>query len=227
MLESSTSEPQSIVDLCHFEPKCVKKFTLEMSSEKAPKVLFRIPIRTMNEKSFDQLHHLESLTLTHYDIDLAWLSPLTKLQRLSLRNCSLTNLDAGQFAEKKQLIYLNLGGCDIEKIEPDLFTHCGRLETLILDFNRLKHLHKDTFKPLMNLEVLSLSENRLPTIEPDLFACLPNLRSLELDGNAFRTLDSHLFDENKKLRDLCIGMTIFLVNYLLYNHFEVFFVVVV
>ena len=104
--------------------------------------------------------------------------------RLTVLDCPLKTLIAGQFVNFTGLTYLHLEDVELTKIEVGAFDFIEFIDTVHIVKNyRLKHLQKDVFKGLDNITSLDISENNIETIDVNVFKKMKNLKNLTIASN--------------------------------------------
>jgi hypothetical protein len=127
---------------------------------------------------------------------------LDNLQKLVLRECNVSSVDAEAFDGLRIVIEIDLSNNLIRDLERGTFDETERLRVLVLNQNRLQKLDDDLFHDLIFLQKIELSDNRLAQIGQKTFWNLPGLQTLTLDGNQLTKLDVRSFQNLPKLGSL-------------------------
>lgn len=139
--------------------------------------------------------NLISLTLDHNKwkiIRSDVFSPLTEMERSSLRSAAVEQIDLKFEYPLHKLTLLQLHGNEISEIEDYSFYGLNRLENLCLIGNQLTVIRRKTFAGLPKLGILDLEQNRIRTIE-DGALDLPQLQFLILARNELKRLSNDIF----------------------------------
>ncbi|XP_063218769.1 leucine-rich repeat-containing protein 15-like [Bacillus rossius redtenbacheri] len=161
----------------------------------------------LSENAFGNATRLRNLVLTGNCLsasDLAVaLSPLTRLHKLSLRNCCLTRLPSDTFHRFQHLEQLDISHNPLNDAFTGLLNPLTALEYLDMGFSNLTYVAKNTFSKMTHLKHLILSGNQLVELESGLFQNLTRLEVLELnDCGLSRAPDAAVFVENRTYTDL-------------------------
>lgn len=153
----------------------------------------------LSEDAFANATKLRSLLLSGNRLsasDLAVaLAPLTKLQRLSLRNCSLHRLPDHTFHRFTDLQELDLSRNPLQDAFTSLLSPLESLERLDMGYSNLGYISRTTFSKMTSLKTLVLSGNPLNTLESGLFQNLTHLETLELNNcGLVRAINPVVFD---------------------------------
>ena len=153
------------------------------------KYLTNLESLTIDSGIADELANIKSLSnLTELCIANTTVSPetlsaitkLPKLTKLTVQNCTLTNISALSYA--KNLTYLNLSNNTIRNI--DVLSGLVKLEELHLENNAIISL--DAIAALSELHTLDVSSNALTSIAP--IASLSKLAWLDAGTNSITQL---------------------------------------
>lgn len=140
----------------------------------------------LSEDAFANATKLRSLLLSGNRLsasDLAVaLAPLSKLQKLSLRNCSLHRLPDNTFHRFSDLQELDLSKNPLQDAFTSLLSPLESLERLDMGYSNLGYISRTTFSKMTSLKTLILSGNPLNTLESGLFQNLSHLETLELNN---------------------------------------------
>jgi Leucine-rich repeat (LRR) protein len=139
----------------------------------------------LSEDAFANATKLRTLILSgNYlsalDLSVA-LAPLTRLHKLSLKNCGLTRLPPNTFHRLTALEELDISRNPLNDAFTGILSPLETLEILDMSYSNLSHISRDTFSKMTHLRQLVLSGNRLTDLESRLFQNLTQLRSLELN----------------------------------------------
>lgn len=140
--------------------------------------------------------------------------PNIVINRLILRENSITTIDEGAFLEIRNLTELDLSHNQLTtpllsphifrgRFSPEAYTPLAKMEELNLAYNALHSLHQDLFEHLGSLKILSLEGNPLTVIDSATVIALSNLPYLEELDLSYCELDDlpeHLFHTPKYLR---------------------------
>ncbi|PSN46923.1 hypothetical protein C0J52_14917 [Blattella germanica] len=114
------------------------------------------------------------------DLSVA-LAPLSKLHKLSLRNCGLTRLPPNTFHRLSALEELDISHNPLNDAFTGILSPLETLEVLDMSYSNLSHISRGTFSKMNHLKHLKLSGNMLTDLESGLFQNLTHLRKLELN----------------------------------------------
>lgn len=122
---------------------------------------------------------LTSLTIQNRtELDLSFLSAMTKLQSLDLTGCRPTRQDLGVIAALPSLAELNLSDCALSGIDP--LTDAAGLTALDLSNNSIRNI--GALASMTKLQSLNLAHNAL--VDLDSLAGLTELTELDLSYNS-------------------------------------------
>ncbi|XP_022200047.1 chaoptin [Nilaparvata lugens] len=130
------------------------------------------------------------------------LPPLSKLQKLGLKNCNLTRLPANTFHNLENLQELDISRNPLNNAFTELLSPLTSLERLDMSYSNLGHISQTTFSNMDALRTLILSGNKLTSLESGLFEKLTHLETLELNNCGLKSLSSTVFPENFTYPDL-------------------------
>ncbi|XP_014255652.1 leucine-rich repeat-containing G-protein coupled receptor 4-like [Cimex lectularius] len=160
----------------------------------------------LSAKAFANATKLRTLILNGNPIsagDLAVaLSPLGKLQKLSLRNCSLTRLPPDTFHRFPNLQELDISRNPLNDVFTAILSPLKSLVHLDMGYSNLASISKTTFHKMTSLKTLILSGNPLKKIESGLFQNLTDLETLELNNCGLSSLNETVFHEMSSYPDL-------------------------
>lgn len=160
----------------------------------------------LSEDAFANATNLRTLLLTGNGLsagDLAVaLAPLTRLTKLSLRNCSLSRLPANTFHRFSSLQELDISENPLNDAFTGLLSPLDTLEYLNMGHSNLGRISKTTFSKMTSLRTLILSGNPLESLESGLFQNLTKLEVLELNNCSLSRLNSTVFPDNFTYPDL-------------------------
>lgn len=135
----------------------------------------------------------------------------SKLETLTLRNCSLTqlaiapNLNSSpsllQLNGIPNLKHLNLSHNLFTYITHNNFEQCSKLETVILDHNKILFVHPNTFDNKPQLQLIDLSYNELIEVAP--------WNHTNMEGNNSNISETIRLDENVLRFAVCIRKILF------------------
>lgn len=145
--------------------------------------------------------YLSGNPLSAADLSVA-LAPLTKLHRLSLRNCGLGRLPANTFHRFTCLQELDISHNPLIDAFTALLSPLESLEHLDMGYSNLQRISRTTFLKMTSLKTLILSGNKLETLESGLFQNLTHLSVLELNNCGLTRLNETVFHENYTYPDL-------------------------
>jgi Leucine-rich repeat (LRR) protein len=139
----------------------------------------------LSEDAFANATKLRTLILSgNYlsalDLSVA-LAPLTRLHKLSLKNCGLTRLPPNTFHRLTALEELDISKNPLNDAFTGILSPLETLQMLDMSYSNLAHISRDTFSKMTHLRQLVLSGNRLTDLESGLFQNLTQLRTLELN----------------------------------------------
>ncbi|XP_048507842.1 leucine-rich repeat-containing protein 15-like [Athalia rosae] len=130
----------------------------------------------------------------------------SKLEKLSLRNNTITKMEVDSFSETPNLVTLDLSRNFISEIRNGTFDNLQSLRFLYLQHNNiLTNGIRHAFGGLVNLEILHLESNELSTIAGDIFSNLASLKQLTLNYTGISSLDNQLLSELSKLEVLSLA----------------------
>jgi Leucine-rich repeat (LRR) protein len=139
----------------------------------------------LSEDAFANATKLRTLILSGnflsaWDLSVA-LEPLTRLHKLSLKNCGLTRLPPNTFYRLTVLEELDISRNPLNDAFTGILSPLETLEILDMSYSNLSHISRGTFSKMTHLQRLVLSGNRLTDLESGLFQNLTQLRTLELN----------------------------------------------
>lgn len=153
----------------------------------------------LSEDAFSAAANLRTLSLSGNSmtaVDLAAaLKHLTSLQKLSLRNCSLTRLPQDTFNRFTSLQELDISHNPLNNAFTTLLRPLSSLIHLDMGFSNLGKVSKRTFSLMTSLKTLILSGNPLNYLEPGLFQNLTDLKTLELKYCGLTRLNETVFQD--------------------------------
>lgn len=167
-------------------------------------------LKRISPDTFKYLHRLRYLNLSNnplyggfppifpsslIDLDLSYtelkilptvlLLNLESLERLSLADNQLQEIDEGTFQYLYNLTIIDLSYNAIQHINNNAFIDLINLYSLNLRGNKLTSFIGEYFNTGTGLEILDLSDNSINTLSQTAFAIHPRLRQLDLSGNRF------------------------------------------
>jgi len=139
----------------------------------------------LSEDAFANATKLRTLILSGnflsaLDLSVA-LAPLTRLHKLSLKNCGLTRLPPNTFHRLTALEELDISRNPLNDAFTGILSPLETLEVLDMSYSNLSHVSRGTFSKMTHLRQLVLSGNHLTDLESGLFQNLTQLRTLELN----------------------------------------------
>ena len=153
------------------------------------------PLQILEANSLDSLSHLQTLSFDNCrfltKIPDFFFAELTRLQRLSLRGCSLKQLGSA-LSNIKNLLFLDLSQNGLSQIssqagkKPEFFGQ--KLEQLDLSFNELENCDFLLGSNSTNLRRLTMNHNRISSFLPSDFLQLFSLQFLDLSHNHLTSL---------------------------------------
>ncbi|XP_050535112.1 toll-like receptor Tollo [Daktulosphaira vitifoliae] len=160
----------------------------------------------LSEDAFANATKLRTLILSGNHLsaaDLAVaLSPLSKLVKLSLRDCGLTRLPANTFHKFTSLQELDISRNPLNNAFTALLSPLESLEHLDMGYSNLQRISRTTFLKMSALKTLILSGNKLKSLESGLFQNLTRLEVLELNNCGLARLNETVFYDNFTYPDL-------------------------
>lgn len=127
---------------------------------------------------------------------------LLNLQRIFLRNCSLTLVEKDAFHDLNIMVEVDLSHNQLHRFHPETFTNNEKLRSLSLSHNPLEKLEAHQFPPLPNLRSLELVKCQLEMVDKKAFMHLSKLETLKLSANKFTNLKPEVFLPLNKLKSL-------------------------
>ncbi|KAF5280068.1 hypothetical protein FQR65_LT15105 [Abscondita terminalis] len=142
-------------------------------------------IRVLENKTFNQLERIDSL---------------------SLHSNQIEQIEDGVFSNMHSITTLELQNNKISEISLKLFNKLQKLRTLDISDNSITNLNPVIFSTLRNLYKLNISHNPLRSLHPMLFAPLGKLNILDVSNIQIHQLDvDELFRDMVYLLDLNIN----------------------
>ncbi|CAH1968677.1 unnamed protein product [Acanthoscelides obtectus] len=135
------------------------------------------------------------------EIDKRVLEPLSNLRILYLQNNEIKHVGASTFP-RIPLEKLSLVDNKIINLENSAFSNLSQLRNLFLSHNQLEKLKNGTFLNLGYLESLTLNKNYIKYIELAVFQDVPVLQSLNLEDNSFRHLNTKVLEPLGNLKTI-------------------------
>ncbi|CAB4065075.1 unnamed protein product [Lepeophtheirus salmonis] len=120
---------------------------------------------------------------------------LVNLQRISLNNCGIQEVNENAFRDLKILGELDISHNNISKIYPKTFDGNDHLKILKLSRNPLRTLMAYQFPPMHRLKYLDLSKCQITTIDRRAFKNLETgaVESISLNDNLLRVMPKEVF----------------------------------
>lgn len=160
----------------------------------------------LSEDAFANAVKLRTLLLTGNKLFPATLSAalshVTRLQKLSLKNCDLTRIPADIFHRLTSLQELDISRNPLNNAFTGLLSPLETLEHLDMGYSNLGRISKSTFSKMTSLKTLILSGNKLESLESGLFQNLTRLITLELNYCGLSRLTSTVFPDDFVYPDL-------------------------
>ena len=152
--------------------------------------------------SFFKLEKLRYLTAKlkfkgNQVLDSSFVSGLSKLQRLNLRDLGFTSITNGAFENMDSLSYLNLNHNKISSIQDGALRGLTYLRNLYLEGNGLRDVSNNVFRDLNQVTYLNLNEN--PGFPLSTIIKLQNLRYLYINFNNYQTIEPYVFQQMNSL----------------------------
>jgi Leucine-rich repeat (LRR) protein len=132
--------------------------------------------------AFEHLLDLETLDLSHNELQVVVLSQLKTLRSLDLSNNNLHDIRFQSLHNMKEVF---LSNNNIQKLTNETFVNTSRLSVIFLQHNAIQSIDYNTFHNLHHLSTLDLSYNQLKAIDAQLLKHNTLLQSLYLDNNPF------------------------------------------
>ncbi|KAL7296329.1 hypothetical protein TKK_0010343 [Trichogramma kaykai] len=129
---------------------------------------------------------------------------LTNLQRLYLRNCRISRIDAQAFDGLTNLVELDLSQNKLASVPTASFASTPFLRDLSLARNPLGKIPAHAFKDMPTLVKLDLSNAELSELAAKGFQGLKLLESLKLNHNQISTLHPGTFEPLEKLTSIAL-----------------------
>lgn len=146
--------------------------------------IFKEDITSIKDYVFQELHFLQSITLT----DLKLKEFPTKLfekngllEFVNLSGNSLGRIPTNYFPIRMK--YMTLMDCNITHITTTDFKYKTNLQNLILDNNKIRTFRKGIFEGLLHLRYLSIVGNELNNLTLSDFGNLPELEAINVEWN--------------------------------------------
>lgn len=125
---------------------------------------------------------------------------LVNLQRLYLRNCRISDIDADALRGLTNLIELDLSHNLLTAVPPNVvLAHVSSLRELTLASNPIHRVEARAFAATHSITKLDLSHCHLATIAPDAFRDLISLHTLKLNHNRLHELRPHTIETLRRL----------------------------
>ncbi|XP_063236318.1 leucine-rich repeat-containing protein 24-like [Bacillus rossius redtenbacheri] len=129
---------------------------------------------------------------------------LINLQRLILRNCSITEVNGNAFFRLEILIMLDLSQNNITSLSPFTFRNLSRIRQINLSHNPLQTLDEGVFLNLHFLLSIDLSDCQLFRVSEGAFGNVSKLNSINLKNNNLSTLQVSTFETAPSLVSLSL-----------------------
>lgn len=157
-----------------------------------------------NISSDIQVLDLQNNSITYLKSEAFYSIGLVNLQKIFMKNTTLTVLHREAFKNLKILIEVDLSDNQLSLIPPGTFAGNERLKVLILNGNPLRELSLQQFPNLPHLRSLEIENCKLQEIHRDAFINLYQLEVLSLRRNALETLSDNVFRPIHKLKSLAL-----------------------
>ncbi|CAD6244893.1 GSCOCG00013521001-RA-CDS [Cotesia congregata] len=119
----------------------------------------------------------------------------TYVRSIEIYDSHIPYIPAGWFSRFRNLTELTIRGCSVEDIDPRAFHGLYKLEKLVITDNRLSVIRNSWFRDCKSLYWLDLSKNNLMEIEAGAFDNLQHLQYLNIEENAFLCIYTGYFTE--------------------------------
>lgn len=152
-------------------------------------------------------HELQTLILDYNNIavlnnDVFNTKGLVNLQKLSLKNCEIRDIEKNAFRNLSIVIEIYLNNNHIHKLDPSTFSSTERLRELYLNNNNIEKIEDGLFSNLPFLQTVEISDNKLQYIGHKAFTNLPVLKTLKLNGNQLKHVKLSIFEKLVSLSSL-------------------------
>jgi Leucine-rich repeat (LRR) protein len=135
-----------------------------------------------DSQAFQHLLDLETLDLSHNELQVVAFSHIPALRSLDLSNNGLHTVHLHSLHNIKELF---LSNNNIQRLTNETFVNTSRLSVIFLQHNAIQSIDYNTFHSLHHLSTLDLSYNQLKAIDAQLLKHNTLLQSLYLDNNPF------------------------------------------
>ena len=125
-----------------------------------------------------------------------------RLEKLSVLNSDLRQIDPEGLKPLRGLTALIINGNNISKIGPKSFDNNKKLEIIDLSGNNLHDLPSKAFEKLENLHTLNLNNNKLSSLDADMIPSLNQINEINLNDNLIDSIDPRLFKRLKRVKSL-------------------------
>lgn len=157
-----------------------------------------------NISSDVQVLDIQNNFITYLKSEAFYSIELINLQKIFMKNTSLTVLHRDAFKKLTILIEVDLSDNQLSLISQGTFSGNDRLKVLILNGNPLKELPSEQFPQLPHLRSLEIENCKLQTIHKNAFVNLRQLERLSLRNNLLKTLSDIVFKPIVKLKSLAL-----------------------
>ncbi|KAL6994651.1 hypothetical protein U1Q18_048500 [Sarracenia purpurea var. burkii] len=120
---------------------------------------------------------------------------LSNLQKISMRNCHIQEIEKNAFVGLGILIEIDLTENNIRKLDPLLFVPTEKLRHVYLNSNKITKLEDGLFANLKHLQTVEVEDNEVSYIGPKAFDNIPLLKNVKLNGNHLTHLKKSIFDK--------------------------------
>jgi Leucine-rich repeat (LRR) protein len=180
----------------------IKQFTFQELHNLEILDLSHNKINSLNRSSFTGLSSLRALDLSHNKLTSFNCCMIPLLKVLNLAHNSFTHIHRDDFVFVLNLVKLVLDFNELtsESLSMDSFRRLSKLEILSLQNNKMRFLDERHFQGLKRLDVLKLGSNLIEEVK-DVGIFSSELTKLKLQNNQIKSLDPNLF---KKLSNLTV-----------------------
>ncbi|XP_077287807.1 uncharacterized protein LOC143912406 [Arctopsyche grandis] len=157
-----------------------------------------------NISSDVQVLDLQNNFITYLKSEAFYSIELINLQKIFMKNTSLTVLHRDAFKKLTILIEVDISDNQLSLIPQGTFSGNDRLRVVILNGNPLKELPSEQFPILPHLRTLEIENCKLQAIHRNAFVNLRQLEKLSLTNNLLKTLSDSVFKPIVKLKSLAL-----------------------
>ncbi|XP_037075166.1 platelet glycoprotein V-like [Pollicipes pollicipes] len=138
-------------------------------------------------------------------LDASMVSSYNFLEYLDLSSNNMVSVQAGSFADQKNLLELRLSQNQLLELEPQVFLGLKQLSVLDLSHNRLRELPEGLLQPTPLLQQLNLAGNLLPTLTAGALLGAVSLRRLNVADNELRQVPAAALAQLAELDSLSLA----------------------